>query len=334
VLGTVKNDDFKFTNFAPLNNIRTENSNGIKSENCNRCWKAEDNDMYSKRQSAIDFYKDVPFNSDTVELNSLEFNVNWACNLACIMCSPEYSSTWAQELKYSQTKIDIQNKKFHTQNTILSKLDLSNIKRVHFNGGEPLINDEHCNVLEQIKLSDCKITYNSNGTKFPSKRALELWKQSKMVRVFFSIDATGSPYEYIRWNAGWKHTQNVIKRFMNETPSNVMFGLNVTVGSYNLLEICDLWKWFQDNLATNREGDPSDFNWQTAYNFNHKYVIQDVKDTALNELVKINELTSLYNSIQSDYSVIPSNDWINELNTIDKRRRTNWRTSLKIGKFY
>lgn len=330
----IKNKNFDFTNNEFLNKLRDENANGVKSDECGRCWESEDNNLYSRRQSSIDFYSDVEFGSTDVELNTLDFNVNWACNLACIMCSPEYSSTWAQELKHSQTNIDIQNKKFHTQNKILLNMDLSKLKLVHFNGGEPLINDEHCEVLDQIDLSGCKITYNTNGTKYPTSRALELWQKAKSVRVFFSINAIESPFEYIRWNASWSDTQNNIKRFIAEAPSNVMFGLNVTVGAYNLLEMCDLWNWYQTELLTNREGDLTNFNWQVAYNFNHTDVTQDAKDKALDMLYPIKGLTSLYNSIRAGYDVKPSDKWINKLDIIDKRRGTNWRKTLAIGKFY
>jgi diaminopimelate decarboxylase/aspartate kinase len=46
---------------------------------------------------------------------------------------------------------------------------------------------------------------------------------------------------------------------------------------YKLLELKDLWHWFETNIASNRDGDSSDFNWQIAKNFDPLPVKEEVK---------------------------------------------------------
>jgi len=314
---------FNFLTDTYLDQLRKQ----TRPDACNRCWDIEDSGGYSKRQAAVDYYN-MPENSN-VELNALEYNVNWSCNLACIMCGPELSSTWAKELNLDKRH----NKITHTQNNIIKCLDKSKLSRIHFNGGEPLINNEHVKVLNQVEnLSECKVTYNTNGTKLPSDQTLKVWEKSKMVRLFFSIDATESAFEYIRWPGKWDELCTNIEWFVQNSPSNVMFALNVTVGTYNLLEMPKLWDWYQQTIPTNREGDRTEFFWQPAYNFDYNWLNTAVKEVAKDKLKLYNGLTSLYNSI--DNTSAANDNWIKKLEVIDARRKTNWRESLQVGKFY
>jgi hypothetical protein len=314
--------EFNFETDAYLTTLR----NTQKPDACKRCWETEKSNGYSKRLAAIDYYGIEE--SNTVELNALEYNVTWACNLACVMCGPHYSSTWTTELNLEKDY----NKITQTQNKIVQNLDKTKVNRVHFNGGEPLINNEHIKVLQQIEtLENCKVTYNTNGTKLPNDQTLALWEKAKTVRLFFSIDATEQAFEYIRWPGKWDELCQNIEWFISNSPSNVMFALNVTVGAYNLLEIDKVWDWYEQTIPTNREGDKTDFVWQPAHNYNFCHLTSEVKEVAKDRLKVYNGLKSLYNSITSSDS---NDSWIQKLNDIDARRKTSWRNTLEVGKFY
>jgi MoaA/NifB/PqqE/SkfB family radical SAM enzyme len=81
---------------------------GKRPAECQYCWNMEDLGEMSDRYyrsgepwAAIDF--DSIANSagdeDDVVPSYVEVNFNNACNLACSYCSPQYSSTWAQEVQ-------------------------------------------------------------------------------------------------------------------------------------------------------------------------------------------------------------------------------------------
>jgi organic radical activating enzyme len=104
------------------------------------------------------------------------------------------------------------------------------IKKIHFNGGEPMLNKDQVSLLDRLDLSNVFISYNTNGTVYPDQKIIDLWKQAKLVKLFFSIDATEQAFEYIRYPAKWAEVADNMIRMRDELPSNVMFGINATVG--------------------------------------------------------------------------------------------------------
>jgi sulfatase maturation enzyme AslB (radical SAM superfamily) len=325
-------ENFDFNTNTYLQSIRQEFADGKKPMACSRCWQDESLGKKSRRLSAIEFFE-LPTKSNTVTLESVDHSATWACNLSCIMCGPQNSSTWATELNMSQQSLIAMGKKFQKQNKLFDYLDLSGIKKIHFNGGEPMLNDDQSDILRRIDLSNAFVSYNTNGTVYPSLDIINLWKKSKLVKLFFSIDATDTAFEYIRYPGKWNMLVNNIKTMRKELPSNVMFGINVTVGNYNVLEMPSVYKWFMENLSTNREGDSSDFCWQLAYNYNVTDLSLKIKQEAISALSLIDQFSGLVEILKSTtYS--HNDNWMQQLNQIDQRRNTSWKESLQIGKYY
>ncbi len=79
---------------------------GTKPAECQYCWNMEDHGKLSDRHyrsgepwAAKDFDSIVNFTGDEDVLPSyVEVNFNHACNLKCSYCSPQFSSTWQQEV--------------------------------------------------------------------------------------------------------------------------------------------------------------------------------------------------------------------------------------------
>jgi molybdenum cofactor biosynthesis enzyme MoaA len=330
-------DTFDFNLSPHLNKLRQEFNNGNYPSACNRCWKVEKNGHKSRRQSAIEFFNIATPNTEVV-LEGLDHSATWACNLACIMCGPDNSSLWASELNYTKTELIDIGRQFQKSSQFLDKIDLSSIKKIHFNGGEPLLNNDQSKLLEELDkqgvLKDAFISYNTNGTIMPSTKIINLWKKARLVKLFFSIDATNSAFEYIRWPAKWETVKSNLLAMKEQLPHNVMFGFNVTVGCYNLFEMVDICDWFEQNLQSNREHDQSDFNWQLADNFAIQNLNQEAKLSAIECLDSVPRLHGIVNYIKSVLPAVENNEWVNALDIIDRRRGTNWRTSLQIAKYY
>jgi len=81
---------------------------GERPAECQYCWNMEDLGEISDRHyrsgepwAAIDFDRIANSTGDEDDIvpSYVEVNFNNACNLACSYCSPQYSSTWAQEIK-------------------------------------------------------------------------------------------------------------------------------------------------------------------------------------------------------------------------------------------
>lgn len=324
--------NFNFTTSTHLTKIRNQFASGEKPTECNRCWYAEAHGTKSRRQSAIEFFKlnEPDYN---LTLESIDHSSTWACNSACIMCGPVSSSMWATELKLDRNGLTKLGRYFQKKNNFFNNIDLSNIKKIHFNGGEPMLNKDQVSLLDRLDLSNVFISYNTNGTVYPDQKIIDLWKQAKLVKLFFSIDATEQAFEYIRYPGKWLSVADNILTMKKHLPSNVMFGFNVTVASYNILELPAVYQWFHDNLLTNRDKDPSDFCWQLAYNYSVSVLPSYIKQQAIDELIPIAQYQGLINLLQSE-NTISDDTWIKNLEIIDQQRLTNWKKNLKIGKYY
>lgn len=334
--GIEKVIDFDFNTSAHLTQLRQRFDRGEKPRECDRCWQAEDLGSKSRRQSAIEFFQ-LPEIDRSVVLQRIDYNATWACNLACVMCSPVSSSLWAKQKNLSKNELSTIGRYFQNQNNFLDTLVVTNIKRIHFNGGEPLLNNDHVDMLIKLEqhdvLKNTEISYNTNGTIMPSKKEIDLWSRARLVKLYFSIDAIGPAFEYVRWPGVWSQTCKNILDMKTDLPSNVMFGFNSTVGCYNLFEMEDVWNWFDQNISTNREGDESDFCWQFANNFDLKYLSVDIKNRARDQLKSISVLGGIVRYLESQIEHKENSDWMRYLSDLDSVRGTSWMDSLKIAKY-
>lgn len=329
-------DNFDFKTSSYLNRLRNEFDQGQKPLACNRCWKAEQHGHKSRRLSAIEFFQDTQ-PDHTVQLQCIDHSSTWACNLACIMCGPVNSSLWATQENLNKDDLIKLGRMFHKSNNILNTFDLAHIKKIHFNGGEPMLNNEQTDLLmrldEQQVLHNVFISYNTNATVMPSKKIIDLWSKARLVKIFFSIDAVEEAFDYIRWPGKWTEVEDNMQKMKQQLPSNVMFGFNCTVGSYNVLEMHKVYDWFEKNIKHNREGDLSDFCWQLADNFDLSGLPKNIKYEAMKQLQGIEEFKGLVSLLQSTINHAENKTWLTTLEHLDSKRNTDWKKSLAISKF-
>jgi hypothetical protein len=330
-------DKFNFYTSKTLTNLRNQFNAGNFPKECDRCWQAEKHGHKSRRQSAIEFFN-LSTEDRTVIFEGLDYSGTWACNLACIMCSPSFSSTWASEMSLPKAELAKIGKLFQKSNNFLDQVDVRSLKKLHFNGGEPLLNNDHLSLLEKLNdnnlLKNVFISYNTNATIQPSPRLIELWSKAKLIKIFFSIDATETAFEYVRWPANWNQVQDNILNLKNNLPGNVMFGINSTVGCYNVFEIKHVWDWFLKNIKTNNSGDSSDFCWQMANNYNIGNLSIAAKQAAIAYLENTPELQGIVSYLRTSIDYVQSDQWITKLDNLDIKRGNKWRDSLHIAQHY
>ena len=225
-------DTIDFGNDPHLVKIRKEFEQGNKPKHCEQCWRLEEHGGESRRLVYRDMYQDVV---DPIGLVTLDYHTLPICNAKCVICGPKYSSTWATETGAWEIKDIVKNNNDH-----LKDIDLSGIKHVYFNGGEPLLTDEHVNILKQIKGAD--IIYNTNGSCFPDEDVLDLWRQQQSVTVFFSIDAIGENFNSIREKLDWEQVSKNILKF--NALEFVKIGCSYTIGGHNVYDLEPTIEWF------------------------------------------------------------------------------------------
>jgi MoaA/NifB/PqqE/SkfB family radical SAM enzyme len=119
------------------------------------------------------------------------------CNLACVYCAPELSSTWAKELNVDIAVDETQLAK--TKQYVLE--NAPKLKNVYLAGGEPLLMKENVELLDRLDPS-CEVRINTNLTNLKSP-VYERASKFRNVHWTVSVETMGAEFEYIRYGAKW-----------------------------------------------------------------------------------------------------------------------------------
>jgi len=180
------------------------------------------------------------FNSLATTQSGLQFvdirNTN-LCNLKCRYCGPHFSSQWARELQHAIPIVSaVIDKKL---------LITDSLHWMYFTGGEPLINGEHWDLLEELIATDqaqrITLVYNTNLTtlKYKDRSIVDIWAHFKKVDIKCSIDAVGQTFEYIRSGAEWNKVNDNID-ILQKLPVNIVLSPVISVlNIWNIGELCE-----------------------------------------------------------------------------------------------
>lgn len=287
--------------------------------------------MISRRQHSAQLYE--TYHNDTnIDLDSpqgLDYSVGNLCNLKCVICGPQHSTQWIPDYQKINPKINIDHLKYQKLNQIeiTDSKSLKNIVNVHFHGGgEPLLSQNHVNLLEKIEqvkgLADVRVFYNTNGTVRVSDAVLKLWEKCKLIELYFSIDDVGARFNYQRTGADWNQVLQNLQWYTNNMPHNHMFNVNCVWSYLNLYYLDELVDWHNSSFQNNRYGDPTNLIFQKAIgNFEIKHLSAQTKQLLLTKFNNYPKLCALVDSLNdgNDHSTF----W-NTINQIDQVRSTNF----------
>ena len=193
------------------------------------------------------------------KLQMIEFNGSNICNLACMHCSPKFSTAWIplakklnklDTLAYSLTPDDVVTKSNpELINKNLNELDLSKLQWITLKGGEPLLNEETESILEYLLekniLQNILIYVTTNGTIY-NERILWLLGQSKKTYLMFSVDGNAKLNPYIRWSHRNFATLENIEHTIDLLSSypGVDISLSTSVMTYNIFSLVEIRDWW------------------------------------------------------------------------------------------
>ena len=306
--------------------------NDIPIPGCAVCYKQEHDGLESRRQGSKTlyevFHQDKNINLDSPQ--GLDYSVGNLCNLKCVICGPENSSQWIPDYQklFPDRSIDKFKYKKLEQIEITDASSLKNIKSIHFHGGgEPLLSDNHINLLKKIKevkgLADVRIFYNTNGTQIVSDEVLKIWEECKLIELYFSIDDIGSRFEYQRTGANWNNVKNNLIWFYDNMPHNHMFKINCCWGYLNLYYLDELYDWWSTNFKTNRYGDYINLIFQKThgtYSINH--LAGPAIDILNNKFKNYPGIDVLVNSLTK--SDLPHRNFWSNISRLDDIRNTKF----------
>jgi len=260
-------------NSEKMKQLRKNMLQGKESEICSNCYNYEKHGKFSERMTynrdfkryahrLIATEKDGYLPMTEIPLIDLRFTNK--CNYKCRICSSEYSSLWhEEELKIGRLDNQEPIKELFLTNDAgpFSKSlegQLKTVKRLHFAGGEPLFMDEHYQTLEKlIELGnfDVILSYNTNFSTLRYKKydLITMWQKFSRVDVWASLDGMGEKGDYQRKGQKWSKIEANIRAIQKDCPS-VLFGVNVTVSVFNVLDVVDFYKYMIENklVATDR----------------------------------------------------------------------------------
>lgn len=225
--------------------LREQFATNIPDKRCNHCYNIEASGKESMRQISNQKYAQE---LNRVEENNpepiyLDIRFSNICNFKCKTCWHGNSSAWFKEGSKRNASNERIIKAFTNNfDELLNYLD--NVKEIYFAGGEPLIMEEHYQILEELKkreLFDVELRYNTNfsNLNYKDKSILDIWATFKKVHVSASIDATFDLGTKIREGFNWEQFIDNRKQMINSCP-DVYFEIAPTVSTLNIFNLPEL----------------------------------------------------------------------------------------------
>jgi len=233
---------------------------------CGRCYEQEESGFFSGRKSANKHHGhhiDKITNTDETGANSKFEMTYWdirfsnLCNLSCRSCGHIFSSSWYQD----QAKLaggdwkdrnKVLNYAGRTETDMWQQLEphLDYVEQIYFAGGEPLLMEEHYNILDELVKRgrfDVRLIYNTNftHTDLKGKSVFEYWKQFRSVAVGASLDDMGARGEYIRKGTEWSVVEQNRRDMMAICPE-VDFYISPTLSILNAHHLTEFHRAWVD----------------------------------------------------------------------------------------
>lgn len=302
------------TKFIEIKNSFIEDE---QHSNCKYCWEAEQTnpDQWLSRRSMFQ-YNDFYHNLHDAKDFKLEYlDARWSnqCNLNCVYCSEDYSSQWSKLLGRKQRI---------TNQIVIEKQHVENVKNILLAGGEPFLMKENIKLLEiMLEVNpDVEIEVTSNLTFDSKNQILKLLEQFKNVTIIASFEATGDRFEYIRKGASWeKFVSNL--EYCSNTFSKVQANMvYFSLSLYNLVDTVNVARNYipANEIYIRQEYNGGDFHRVSKHCLDSikSKVEQDLQQLPSNLRQQIQELLE-----HTDSNAITTN--LKYLNTFDKLTNSN-----------
>lgn len=343
-------------NGAPIDFVNNQRFNEIRKHNapideCSPCVEYEKTGNQSYRQAQFKAFEQADIKlTEHPKISSLSIRCENICNLKCITCSPSFSRLWIPDYKKLGVPV-ITHKTATNKNNIIDGLDLSQVRLLHFQGGESLMLNEHKDILKKIKeqgdISKLVVSYNTNGTIFPDEECVSLWSETQMTKIYFSIDAIGDQFEYIRFPANWAQVEETMFKIRDLNIPPLWIELGITVSLANLFYLQDIIDWRNKFFSKLNNGDPigiyttfaSKAKADEGINIGGRILSLEAIPTELvgSALEYLGTLSDQnisapiidYITMSSSNKLTNSREMVKFFDNMDKIRNTSWKNSLK-----
>jgi len=245
---------------AKMNKVRTNMLNGTGEEHdCSSCFYKEKEIGVSKRLDEIK--KNPHFRKPLSFPSHLQLKINNVCNLKCIMCSPQYSSKWNEDVdKFVSMRPGLVSTTFEEiDKNYLKKILFLFIhnktimpKQLELYGGEPMLAKDFWHLVQGFDMKILRniiFRANINGTILTEEQIKTLWKFEKNI-LNISVDGIEDVFEFVRYPAKWNVVNKNINRLREEKkkkPSKFVLNMFFTLSSFSAVGLNDFLDYCNDN---------------------------------------------------------------------------------------
>lgn len=339
--------------------LRKQMINGENPEICRKCFDQEEitgkSGRYYQNKEFPDVLEKIPNitledgTCTEMKLQYWDFRFSNLCNFKCRSCGPRYSSAWVPDAKKIGL-INEQEKVWYIQNVDKNtnfeflKDQINNVKKIYFAGGEPLLMDEHWQILELLvknKKFDVKLNYNTNCSTltYNKQHVLEYWKQWEFgkLEVWPSIDEIGERAELIRSGTVWSNVEENLKELVRH--DNIFIRPGITVGAWNVFRLPEIITYLNDigvlrkklkykNFFINLLEQPTHYHVHILPYDYRKHIIHKLESFIREYNVKYNTsiddlFTHIIHELKKPQSTRDVEKFINTTTKIDKIRNEN-----------
>ena len=204
---------------------------------CIGCKMEEDNNLPSLRSKYV---VEVLEHQNKTKITDLEIFPGNACNLSCLSCTPEHSTTLSQE--YAKLGWIKQPKTINHEIRALNNIkNLPDLKSIGFIGGEFFVTKHNIELLDAVIEKNLKTRIITNATQLTKKHLERLQKISDL-DVMVSVDGTGPTFEFLRYPAQWLVVQSNIVALQQALPG-AKIHLSAVLQFLNLQNIIELFEY-------------------------------------------------------------------------------------------
>ena len=236
-------------NSTEIKNFRQQFLNNTRPQECNSCWRIEDQGLTSNRHRHLGLLKKDLLTTylSTPEIVSLDLKPGNTCNFKCRICGPAASSLFAQEYA-THSGIPVQS--YNWVESSPEAIDeikelLPRINNLDLYGGEPFLIKPLTELIKYAVTigvaSQLRLHYNSNGSVFPTE-LLKYWHHFKHVDIHFSIDNIGEKFELER-GGRWSEVDQNIKQLVKLNLPNVKISIMPVISMMNIYYLDELLSW-------------------------------------------------------------------------------------------
>jgi len=293
-----------------------------KPKNCAGCYLQEqDRKNLSSISSRLYYTKELGSVVDNKLYDQIEnfslhhVDLRWTnhCNQACVYCSPEYSSKWAQELG-KEIKSSVESRK-KVKDFVFE--NIKKLKNIYLAGGEPLLMNENREFLQLLlkenPLVNIRVNTNLSSTK---TGVFDLLCKFKNVHWTVSIETIGEQYEYVRYHGSWNDfLQNLkqIQKLDHKITFNMLYFILNYKSIFSTVDFFKEMKFHENSFIIGPLYTPEYLNILNL----PESILSQLKNKFINELATSNHY--LKNSYENILKYISNTPWNKDISNFQEQ---------------